>query len=194
MSLPARAQNDVIGSHDLSPAGTSPVKGGLSGSCWFCHAPHSGLNGAPGVAQMPLWNTKLSSVQAYTVYKSSTLVNKINPSPPLGTDSTLCLSCHDGTVAGSPGATVAYGQVPMTGKMSASDVYGTNLSATHPVSFVLPLQAAPTPAFAVDLQSAFHGGHDRRRAAHQRKRRVHELPQSSRTENRLEVADVSRHQ
>ena len=47
---------------------------------------------------MPLWNTKLSSVQAYTVYMSSTLVNKINPSPPLGTDSTLCLSCHDGTV------------------------------------------------------------------------------------------------
>ena len=31
----------------------------------------------------------------------------------------------------------------MTGKMSASDVYGSNLSATHPVSFVLPLQAAP---------------------------------------------------
>jgi len=92
VTLPVRAQNDVIGSHDLSPAGTSPVKGGLSGSCWYCHAPHSGLNGAPGIGQMPLWNTKLSSVQAYTVYSSSTLVNKINPSPPLGTDSTLCLS------------------------------------------------------------------------------------------------------
>jgi len=142
-TLPVRAQNDAIGSHDLSPAGTSPVKGGLSGSCWYCHAPHSGLNGARNVGQMPLWTTKLSSVQAYTVYSSSTLVNKVNPSPPLGTDSTLCLSCHDGTVAGSPGATVAYGQIPMTGKMSASDVYGTNLSATHPVSFVLPLHAAP---------------------------------------------------
>jgi len=142
-TLPARAQSDVIGSHDLSPAGTSPVKGSLSGSCLYCHAPHSGLNGAANAGQMPLWNTKLSSVQAYTVYSSSTLVNKINPSPPLGTDSTLCLSCHDGTVAGSPGATVAYGQLPMTGKMSSSDVFGTILSATHPVSFILPLAASP---------------------------------------------------
>jgi len=140
----ARAQRraDVIGAHDLSPAGTSPVKGGLSGSCYYCHAPHSGLNGAPRLAPMPLWNTKLSSVQSYRVYHSSTLVNKVNPSPPLGTDSTLCLSCHDGTVAGSPGATVAYGRIPMTGRMFDWDVFGTNLSVTHPVSFVLPLRPA----------------------------------------------------
>ncbi len=145
VSLPsaALAQTDVIGSHDLSPGGTSPVQGTLSGSCLYCHAPHSGLNGTAGVAQTPLWNTKLSSVQAYTVYGSSTLVNTVNPSPPLGTSSTLCLSCHDGTVAGSPGALVAYGKVAMTGQMNSSDVFGTNLSATHPVSFVLPLQPSP---------------------------------------------------
>jgi predicted CXXCH cytochrome family protein len=139
----ALAQTDVIGSHDLSPGGTSPIKGTLAGSCLYCHAPHSGLNGTPGVAQTPLWNTKLSSVQSYTVYSSSTLVNTPNPSPPLGTDSTLCLSCHDGTVAGSPGALVAYGQVPMTGQMNSSDVFGTNLSTMHPISFILPLQPAP---------------------------------------------------
>jgi len=133
---------DVIGSHDLSPAGTSPIKGGLSGSCLYCHAPHSGLNGKPGVAQTPLWNTQLSSVPSYTTYTSTTLVNQPNPSPPLGTDSTLCLSCHDGTVAGSPGALVAYGQVPLSGKMNASDVFGTNLSTAHPFSFYLPLQPA----------------------------------------------------
>jgi predicted CXXCH cytochrome family protein len=136
----ARAQSDVIGSHDLSPNGTSPAKGTLSGSCLYCHAPHSGLNGAAGVAQTPLWNTKLSSVQSYTVYSSSTLVNTPNPSPPLGTDSTLCLSCHDGTVAGSPGALVAYGRVAITGQMSPSDVFGTNLATMHPVSLVLPLK------------------------------------------------------
>jgi predicted CXXCH cytochrome family protein len=134
---------DVIGPHDLSPGGTSPIKGTLSGSCLYCHAPHSGLNGQAGVAQTPLWNEKLSSVQSYTVYSSSTLVNIPNPSPPLGTDSTLCLSCHDGTVAGSPGALVAYGQVSMSGQMNPSDVFGTNLSTMHPVSFVLPLEAAP---------------------------------------------------
>ena len=37
------------------------MKGTLSGSCLYCHAPHSGLNGAPGVVPNPLWNTKLST-------------------------------------------------------------------------------------------------------------------------------------
>jgi len=139
----ARAQSDVNGSHDLSPGSPSPIRGTLSGSCLYCHAPHSGLNGTAGVAQTPLWNTVLSSVQSYTVYSSSTLVNTPNPSPPLGTDSTLCLSCHDGTVAGSPGALVAYGKVTMSGQMNSADVLGTNLSNVHPISFVLPLQPAP---------------------------------------------------
>jgi len=140
----ARAQTDVVGSHDLSPGGTgSPIKGTLSGSCLYCHAPHSGLNGTAGVAPTPLWDQKLSSVQAYTVYSSSTMVNIPNPSPPLGTDSTLCLSCHDGTVAGSPGALVPYGNVPMSGQMYPTDVFGTNLSAMHPISFNLPLKPSP---------------------------------------------------
>jgi predicted CXXCH cytochrome family protein len=139
----ARAQTGVIGSHDLSPGGTSPIKGTLSGACYYCHAPHSGLNGAAGVAQTPLWDQKLSSVQAYTVYTSSSMVNTPNPSLPLGTDSTLCLSCHDGTVAGSPGALVPYGNVPMTGQMYSADVFGTNLSTMHPISFILPLKASP---------------------------------------------------
>ncbi len=142
-STAAWAQADVIGSHDLSPTGTSPIKGTLSGSCLYCHAPHSGLNGTAGVAQTPLWNQKLSNVQAYTVYSSPTLVNTPRPSPPLGTDTTLCLSCHDGTVAGSPGALVAYGQVPLSGQMNSADVFGTNLATMHPVSFTLPLQPAP---------------------------------------------------
>jgi len=128
----AQRQTDVIGMHDLSLAGTSPIKGTLSGSCSYCHAPHSGLNGTAGVAQTPLWDQKLSSVQAYTVYTSTTLVDKPNPSLPLGTDSTLCLSCHDGTVAGSPGALVPYGNVPMSGQMYPTDVFGTNLSTMHP--------------------------------------------------------------
>ncbi len=134
------AQRDVIGAHDLSPGGSSPIKGTLSGSCLYCHAPHSGLNGTAGASQTPLWNQTLSSVQSYKVYSSSTLVNTPNPAPRLGTDSTLCLSCHDGTVAGSPGALAAYGHVAMTGKMNSSDVFGTNLSAMHPISLNLPLK------------------------------------------------------
>ena len=140
----ARAQSDVIGSHDLSPGSTSPVTGTLAGSCLYCHAPHSGLNGTAGVAPTPLWNQKLSNVQSYIPYSSQTLVNTPNPSIPLGTDSTLCLSCHDGTVAGSPGATVAYGKIPMTGQMNSADVFGANLSAMHPINFQLPLKPVNT--------------------------------------------------
>lgn len=140
----AQTPADVIGSHDLSPVGSSPIKGTLAGSCLYCHAPHSGLNGTAGVAPTPLWDQKLSSVQSYTVYSSTTLVNTPNPSPPLGTDSTLCLSCHDGTVAGLPGALIPYGQVPMSGQMYSADVFGTNLSTMHPVSFFLPLKCPTT--------------------------------------------------
>ncbi len=143
------AQTDVIGSHDLSPMGTSPIKGTVSGSCLYCHTPHSGVNSA-GVQSTPLWNQQLSSVQSYNVYTSSTMVNKTNPAPPLGSSSSLCLSCHDGTVGGSsgglqaPGNTVAYGKIPMSGQMNSSDVFGTDLTSVHPFSFVLPLQSAPS--------------------------------------------------
>ena len=99
--------------------------------------------GKPGSLKLHCGTKSFRTCKSYTVYSSSTLANIPNPSPPLGTDSTLCLSCHDGTVAGSPGALVAYGQVPMSGQMNASDVFGTSLSTMHPVSFVLPLVAAP---------------------------------------------------
>ncbi len=133
-----QAQTDVIGMHDLSTATmTNTPHGGLSGSCFYCHAPHNGLNGTPGVSPTPLWNTHLSKVTSYQTYGSLTLVNTPNPSPVLGTDSTLCLSCHDGTVAGSPGSTVAYGTVPLSKSMNSADVFGSNLSTMHPISFVL---------------------------------------------------------
>ncbi|MGB2603620.1 MAG: cytochrome c3 family protein [Candidatus Sulfotelmatobacter sp.] len=139
-SLAAQAQisADVLGSHNLSPGSPSPVTGTISAPCLYCHAPHSGIG---ATLPVPLWSQKLSSVQSYQVYTSSTMVNQTNPSPPLGSDSTLCLSCHDGTVA--PGTLQPWGQVPMVGSMNASDVLGTNLQTVHPFSFVLPLKANP---------------------------------------------------
>lgn len=136
---------DVIGMHDLSPSGTSPIKGGLSPSCYYCHAPHSGLNGVGGVTQAPLWNQTLSTVQTYTLYTATT--NQTNGALLPGSNSTLCLSCHDGTVGGttgiSPGHLVPYGTIAMTGNWYPGDMLGTNLSTTHPFNFVLPLVAAP---------------------------------------------------
>jgi len=136
---------DVMGQHNLGPAGTSAVKGGLSAPCLYCHAPHSGLG-----AQAPLWNQKLTT-ETYTVYQSTTYHETGKPKPLLGSDSNLCLSCHDGSIA--PGQTVAYGIFPMTGSMKSGDSFGTDLSNSHPFSLVLPLKDAP------DLvASLYHSG------------------------------------
>jgi len=134
----ARSQQfsgDVLGQHNLGPGGTSPLKGGLNAPCLYCHAPHSGAGG-----QTPLWNQKLT-MQSYTVYESSTYHETGTPKPLVGSDSNLCLSCHDGSIA--PGQTVAYGVFPMTGSMSPGDNFGTDLSTSHPFSLVLPLKDSP---------------------------------------------------
>ena len=108
----AQFSGDVLGAHDLSPnqhtgSGQSPVKGGALPGCHYCHAPHSG--GAKG----PLWSQTYSKA-TYTTYGSST-TRQTSRQPALGSPSSLCLSCHDGTVA--PGQTVPYGKIVMQGQM-----------------------------------------------------------------------------
>ena len=127
----AQFTGDVIGVHDLGPGSKSPITGARPDFCLYCHAPHSGVGG-----RTPLWNQKLST-QTYSLYSSTTEKNRPTQ-PVMGSDSNLCLSCHDGTVA--PGTTVAYGQVTMQGSMYAYDVFGTNLQPSHPFSLALPLK------------------------------------------------------
>jgi predicted CXXCH cytochrome family protein len=133
---------DVLGAHNMAPASGSPITGAMASPCQYCHAPHSGIAGTPGLSGTPLWSQKLSNVQSYQQYTSTTMVNKTNSSPPLGSNSTLCLSCHDGTVA--LGTTTPYGQISMSGSLAGTPAdLGTNLQSTHPFSFVTPLQPAP---------------------------------------------------
>jgi predicted CXXCH cytochrome family protein len=122
---------DVIGMHDLSPGGPSPLKGSRSGSCTYCHVPHGG-NGNLA----PLWNQKLSKA-TYDTYTSTTYVNKNSQQMPLGSASGLCLSCHDGTVA--VGDSVLFGQMPTRGSWIPGDEFGTHLQGSHPFSLVKPL-------------------------------------------------------
>lgn len=134
---------DAIGIHDLSPSGKqSPVTGGLSGSCWYCHAAHSGIG-----ANTPLWNQKLSNSN-YTPY-SSTTDAEVGTQPIAGADTSLCMSCHDGTVA--PGQTAAYGTISMRGSMNTSDKV-PNLQGAHPVDLVLPLKDSPDLAASLVSQ------------------------------------------
>src|ERR1035437_6666309 len=118
ISVQAQFTGDVLGAHNLSVNGPSPIKGGTLPPCQYCHAPHS------GIGKGPLWSQTFST-QTYTLYSSSTAPQETMKQPWAGGSSSLCLSCHDGTVA--VGQTVPYGQIPMTGKMNASDIFGASL-------------------------------------------------------------------
>lgn len=132
--LGAQIGGDQLGTHDLTPSGTGPVKGGLNNSCLYCHAPHGAMS-----SPTPLWNQKLS-MQTYNFY-SSTTYHQTNIQPGLNSPSKLCLSCHDGTVA--PGQTVIFGAIPMTGNMKSTSVFGTDLKSSHPFSLQTPLADSP---------------------------------------------------
>src|SRR5579863_6086032 len=135
---------DVLGMHNLSVASGASISSQGSLGCTFCHAPHSGLGGVT-----PLWNQTLSKA-TYTPYNSTTYNEKGNTQPTLGVTSSLCLSCHDGTVA--VGQSAVYGSLPLTGSMNSIDVFGTNLSGSHPFSLVLPIKDASNLAASLASQ------------------------------------------
>ena len=128
-SLAFAQTSDVLGAHDLSQSGGSHIKGQMSAACLYCHVPHS------GVGKGPLWGQTFSS-GIYTTYTSDTEQNT-GIQPELGQDSSLCLSCHDGTVA--VGQVTPYGPYTMSGSMPTM---GTKLESSHPFSLKLPLKDA----------------------------------------------------
>ncbi len=121
--------------HNLSTGSGSSVTVQGSLGCTFCHAPHSGIGG-----NTPLWNQTLST-QSYTPYTSTTYQQEGSTQPTLGKSSSLCLSCHDGTVA--VGQTAVFGKIPATGSMNNMDIVGTNFTTSHPFSLILPMKDSP---------------------------------------------------
>jgi predicted CXXCH cytochrome family protein len=134
----AQVSSDVLGVHNLTAASGATVFSQGSLGCTFCHAPHSGLGGIT-----PLWNQRLST-QTYTPYTSTTYPEQGNTQPTLGVTSSLCLSCHDGTVG--VGQSAAYGPLPVIGSLNSLDSFGIMLTGSHPFSLVLPLKDAPNLA------------------------------------------------
>jgi len=130
--LGANASADTVlnSKHNLSVSGPGTVKASTETEvCVFCHTPHR------ATGEQPLWNHSASSA-TYTPYSSSTL--KATVGQPTGA-SRLCLSCHDGTVAlGLVNSRTS--PIPMqngvTTMPSGPANLGTDLSQTHPVSFV----------------------------------------------------------
>ncbi|HTY57019.1 MAG TPA: cytochrome c3 family protein [Candidatus Binataceae bacterium] len=97
-----------------------------SGICVFCHTPH---NAKPLRA---LWNRDLPPV-SYKLYQSSTMEAALNQ--PTGS-SRLCLSCHDGVIALSKLRLVPADTKLNLPALTGKTLFGTDLSGSHPISFV----------------------------------------------------------
>lgn len=105
--------------HDFSGQGW-----GTTEICEPCHTPH---NSDVTVSDAPLWNHEVTTA-TYTLYTSPTLDATVGqPS----SNSKLCLSCHDGTVALD-----SFGGNTGSNFISGEALIGTDLSNDHPVSFV----------------------------------------------------------
>jgi hypothetical protein len=134
---PARAQQQSVAStvHNLSVSGPGEVRAlNETEVCKFCHVPHN------PVVPEPLWGHALSKVPSYAVPQLRR-GGIAAPAPQPDGASRLCLSCHDGTVAlGDLGPRRRV--VPMAGaqrlERGRRGFIGTDLSGSHPVSFVVP--------------------------------------------------------
>ena len=143
LPLGLRAGSIVNTAHNLSASGPGPVRAATETQvCIFCHTPH---NSNPAG---PLWSHQLSSGVTYLKYTSPTLdaYSSQATAPDPNGASKLCLSCHDGTVAlGAVGTSV----IPLAGGKTTlvsgdPGFIGTDLSRTHPISFVVTDQLVAT--------------------------------------------------
>lgn len=129
-SIALYSQSVVNTVHNLSASGPGTIKAvSESEVCIFCHTPHNSKPAAP------LWNRNDPGA-TYILYSSSTVQSV--PGQPDGS-STLCLSCHDGTIAlgnvlsRSSDISFSAGITKMPPGMSNLT---TDLSDDHPVSFL----------------------------------------------------------
>jgi predicted CXXCH cytochrome family protein len=170
-------QGTIVGSkHDFSQTVnawnfTTPVASAYQGQiCLPCHTPHT-ANITTAGANAPLWSHTLSS-QTYTLYSgykfSATGHGAATQTQPDGS-SKLCLACHDGTVA-LAGFTVGGGTyyAPVGGATMATfnggsgtgfANLGTDLSTTHPISFVYDATLASNDRHLYNPNSTMSGIH-----------------------------------
>lgn len=143
----ASAGTVVDSAHDMRTYFTGTGSTATSQVCVYCHTPHM----PAGRTQDPLWNHSLSTNGSYLVYTSSTM--NAAPTAMTGSDGSvgsLCMSCHDGTVAvnslwkqpvdlpvGSTRSGIGNNILSATNQIAstASGYIGTDLSNDHPVNF-----------------------------------------------------------
>lgn len=137
----------VQSKHNLTSTGTGTTAGNTavtSQICVYCHAPHN------GTGQLPLWNRNNPAGGGFTLYSGVNMQSR-QFATGFSTDSTslFCMSCHDGAGLGSrvhnSGAIIRTGAAAGTagrplynGAMDANTIFGTDLTATHPINFPVP--------------------------------------------------------
>ncbi len=148
--------------HNLSVSGPGEVRSlDETEICKFCHIPHT--TGGPD----PLWGHALSRVGRYQVPDLRGGDRGPRPAPQPDGSSRLCLSCHDGTVALGEIAGRSR-PLPMAGGERLAPgrrgFLGTDLSGSHPISFVYPERDPAELDTSVDMglrpAAAIHGDGD----------------------------------
>lgn len=137
--------------HNLSVSGPGEIRAlDETEVCKFCHVPHN------AEAATPLWGHALSQAQYQTPELRASGDVPV-PAPQPDGSSRLCLSCHDGTVALGDVAGEA-GGIRMRGaerlRPGHRGFLGTDLTGSHPISFVL--QDSPGDRIAADTDMDLH--------------------------------------
>lgn len=173
------AMAGVIGTaHDLRSV-TNATGPGLSTTtsevCVYCHTPH----GASTVITTLLWNKADVTTATYTPYSNpGSIVGTIDST--LGTQTRICLSCHDGSnsifnMVNSPnsggyatGVTTGSGNITGGGLITGTPRLTQDFSNDHPISIQWPTRVgiaatSPYPLFGSPLKmecGTCHSVHD----------------------------------
>jgi hypothetical protein len=147
---------------------TSAVHAGIVGSkhdfggkawsnkeiCLPCHTPHNAqVFASDGTTELggPLWNHTLSNA-TYTMYMPQADGTTKRAAGNVDTNSMLCLSCHDGTVALDSFGGGAGTAGPIGSASNGTDPLanlGTDLSNDHPIGDAA-IWPTPNPSYMVD--------------------------------------------
>jgi hypothetical protein len=134
------ADAGIVGSkHDFSAQGWAKNQ-----ICLPCHIPHNATVKDAEGAELggPLWNHTLSTA-TYTVYDDTAVGGTKNIK--LDTNSVLCMSCHDGTVALDSFG----GGAGTAGAITGNANFGTDLGDDHPIGEAA-VWPTPNPSYMVD--------------------------------------------
>jgi hypothetical protein len=143
-ALTARA--GIVGSpHDFSGETWNIVPSDANSTCGVCHQPHHADSSV-----VPLW-IHTTSASVFTMYNTNTVAaSKMKAVPDLtpGGVSLACLSCHDGVTAVNSYAGGVKGGTTVT--LTNGAAIGTDLTHTHPISFVYDSALATADGFLND--------------------------------------------